>query len=516
MESPDERSVLRRSVLKATGAAGLAAAVPAAASGSTATQEDGYEPIGRYDIPNAKELVMGDDGTTAYVALTDGFAVFDLSNPASPELLIEERGLQPDSENGPLGQIYDVKQDGDHMIVVGPANSGQVSGFFTVDISSPTDASIEEFYPTEFPIHNSFLHGSHAYLTAYDEGAYPMVVVDIESQEEIARWSQLEYDSAWAEVPAGRRSLHDIYVQDDRAYLAHWDSGTWVLDVSDPTNPEYITHFGDYSLSDLQGGGSQLAGFEPLGNSHYVQPNADGTMVAVGAETWDINNNGSGGPSGIDFWDISDPESPEKVSTIEPEESGNNAYQGGTWTTSHNFDWVGDRLYTSWYNGGVKLFDVSDPANPEQLSWWRMPDETSFWTAQAGVEGEFFAATSLGTGLENTDVAAVFTFPDEAGEQSDPPSLMEDGSGSGSESTTTTTTTAMDDGTTTTGMDETTTAMDDGTTADGDGSGGSDDGSGDGGSDNSSDDSDGGGMPGFGVGAALAGLGLGLRRLRRD
>ena len=496
MESPRDPAVLRRSVLKATGAAGLAAAVPSAAAADAATQEDGYEPTGRYDIPGAKELVTSDDGSTAYVALTDGFAIFDLSDPSSPELVIEERGLSPDSESGPLEQIYDVKQDGDHMIVVGPANSGNVSGFFTVDVSSPDDASVEEFYPTEFPIHNSFLHGSHAYLTGNDGQGNPMVVVDIESQEEVGRWSQLEYDEGYGEVPPGRRSLHDIYVQDDRAYLAYWDSGTWIVDVSDPANPEYVTHFSDYSLSELRESDSQLAGYEPEGNDHYVQPNADGTVVAVGGESWDINDNGSGGPSGIDFWDVSDPESPERLSTIEPEESESNAYRGGTWTTSHNFDWVGDRLYTSWYNGGVKLFDVSDPANPEELAWWRRPDETSFWTAQAAVEGEFFAATSLGTGLQNQDAAAVFTFPDEAGDQSDPPSLAEDGSGSE------TTTTAMDDTTT---MDDGTTTADDGE----DGDGGSDDGG-------SDDDIDGGGMPGFGIGAALAGLGLGLRRLRRD
>jgi hypothetical protein len=513
MESPHGPTVLRRSVLKATGAAGLAAAVPAASAASSAMQEDGYGPVGRYDIAGAKELVTSDDGTTAYVALTDGFAVFDLSDPSSPELLVEERGLVPDGDSDPLEQIYDVKQDGDRMIVVGPANSGQVSGFFTVDVGAPADAAVEGFYATEFPIHNSYLDGRYAYLTGNDGRGNPMVVVDVESQQEVGRWSQVDYDSGYAEVPTGRRSLHDIYVQDDRAYLAHWDSGTWVLDVSDPSDPQYVTHFSDYELSELRESdsqlagsnpaswesdsrSSQLAGFEPEGNDHYVQPNGDGTVVATGGESWDINDDGSGGPSGIDLWDVSDPESPEKLATIEPEESESNAYRGGTWTTSHNFDWVGDRLYTSWYNGGVKLYDVSDPANPEELAWWRQPDETSFWTAQAAVEGEFFAATSLGTGLQNQDAAAVFTFPDEAGDQSDPPSLAEDGSGSE------TTTTAMDDTTT---MDDGTTTADDGE----DGDGGSDDGG-------SDDDSDGGGMPGFGIGAALAGLGLGLRRLRRD
>jgi hypothetical protein len=280
-----------------------------------------------------------------------------------------------------------------------------------------------------------------------------------------------------------RRQTHDLYVQDDRVYVALWDTGTWILDVSDPSNPEFVTRFGDHSMEELTGAGSQAAGLEPPGNSHYVQPNDDGSVVAVGKEAWDANNSGSGGPGGIHFWDVSDPSSPEEIAAIEPNEADNNAYDGGTWTTSHNFDWDGDRLYTSWYQDGVKLFDVSDPANPERLSWWRQPEETSFWTAQCAVQGDFFVATSLGTSLQNTDVAGLFTFPDEAGEQENPPSLVP-------EDPSTMTTTATDDGTESGGEN---------------GTDGGDDG-----------DSDGGALAGFGVGAALAGLGLGALRYRGD
>ncbi|NHN48206.1 hypothetical protein G9464_11415 [Halostella sp. JP-L12] len=486
MDAP-RSSALRRDVLKASGAA---LALPTVGR-VTAAQEDGYAPLGSAELPGAKELVVSDDGRTAYVALTDGYATVDLSTPSSPEPMAVERNLVPEGETDPLRQIYDVKQDGDRLIVAGPANgTGRgTSGFFAVDVSDPSDPAVDGFYPTDFAIHNCFLRDGYAYLTGNDGRGNPVVVVDVESRSEVARWSPLSRDEAWGKVPAGRRTLHDLYVQDDRAYLVYWDAGTWILDVSDPADPGYVTRFGDYSLEDLLESSPRAAGMEPPGNAHYVQPSDDGSVVAVGGESWDVGDSGSGGPSGIHLWDLSDPASPERVSTIDPEPAATNSYGGDTWTTSHNFDFAGDRLYASWYNAGVKLYDVSDPANPEELAWWLRPDETSFWTACRGVAGEFFVASSLGPSLRETDQAGVFTFPDESGEQADRPSLTE-ASSSGTTAATET--------------DATTAAPEDGNGSDG---GGGSDGDG---------DSDGGGMPGFGVGAALAGLGLGLRRYGRD
>ncbi|MFB9805127.1 hypothetical protein ACFFQF_06865 [Haladaptatus pallidirubidus] len=54
----------------------------------------------------------------------------------------------------------------------------------------------------------------------------------------------LDYDSAWSNVDSWVRSLHDVWVQDGTAYLAQWDAGTWVVDVSNPKQPSHVAHFG--------------------------------------------------------------------------------------------------------------------------------------------------------------------------------------------------------------------------------------------------------------------------------
>jgi len=473
----------RRDVLRgaAAGVAG-AAALPFPSRGATAeasATHDPYAPLGNVELAGAKEAVVGDAGDAAYVATTDGFAAVDVSDPTDPAVLAERSDLLADRETGPMDQIFDLKVDGDTLVAVGPANPTAVEVFEGVavfDVSDPADPRLAASHETGHPIHNAYLDGDTLYLTGTGVEHSPVVVVDLGGGEptEIGRWSRVDHDEGWADV---RNSNHDLYVHDDTLYVAHWDAGTWILDVSDPANPEYVNHFGDYSLADLRGLDERGAGYELPGNAHYVAVNDDASLLACGAEAWDVDGDGDGGPGGVALWDITDPADAEELATIEAPPTPDASYEG-TWTTSHNFDFRGDRLYTSWYRGGVKLHDVSDPGNPEAVAWWRHPESTMFWTAQSLGDGRAFVASSMAGGDEYGP--GLFTFPDRHGEQVDAPPLVPEET----ESTTTTTTT-----TTTTAAASTAT---DATTADGEGGG-------------DDDNASGGSASGFGALAALSG-----------
>ena len=348
-------------------------------------------------------------------------------------------------------------------------------------MSDPAAPEQRGFFETETGVHNCFLEGDTLYLTGTDFQEERLVVADVSGDEpaEIGRWSLPQHDEQWGQVNGVLRSLHDVWVQDDRAYLAHWDAGSVILDVSDPSSPEFVARVGGRDAAELAEFEEQAEvygeTYQPPGNAHYVRPSEDGSTLFVGAEAWNFSRyDAEGGPGGIDIWDISDPTAAEQVGRIDPPEAANTNVSDGTWTTSHNFDLAGDVLYTSWYDGGVRVHDVSDPANPEELAAWEDRESASFWTAQVGVAGEFFVGTTypraegFGSGF--------YTFPDDWGGS--------DGSGESS---------GENDG------NETTQPADNG-------------------SDEDSDDGSGGvEMPGFGVGAALAGAGLGtLRYLRSD
>ncbi|MFB6068995.1 MAG: LVIVD repeat-containing protein [Halobacterium sp.] len=497
----------RRDVLRS--AALGAAALPFASSAVTAASQASYEPLGSVPLRGTKEVVVGDDGTTAYAATTDGFATVDVSDPANPEVLSEARALLADRENGPLSHIYDVKVDGDTLIVVGPANATReatLQGMAVYDVSDPSLPERVGFHETDYPIHNAYLQDGVAYLTANDQEKNPVVVVDVsgDAPEEIARWSIVDHDEGWRDVNWFVRSNHDLYVHGDTLYVAHWDAGTWLVDVSDPASPEYVNDFGHYALEDLRNlEQPYVEGYEVPGNAHYVAVNDDATLLASGAEAWDVRQTEQdGGPGGIDLWDVSDPQNPEKLSFVEPPATPD-ATRDGTWTTSHNFDFHGDRLYTSWYRGGVKIHDVSDPANPEELAWWRQPEHAMFWTAQYVDDASFVAGNMTGSGDYPT---GVYTFPNRAGEQPNPPEI-----GGGSTTTTTTQST-----TTTTRSTTTTTATTQSTTTDGSSGGTTTAAGGDATTDGGES---GGSSPGFGAFAGLAavsGAALAAWRRRRD
>ncbi|NHN48205.1 hypothetical protein G9464_11410 [Halostella sp. JP-L12] len=482
----------RRDVLRAgAGAVALSAVGDAAALNGPVSRS--LQPYASIDVERSMEAVVNDDGSAAFVAADSGFATVDVSSPEDPQVLAEERELLPDRENGPLPNIQDVKVSGDTLAVAGPAYpvtsenaDRELSGVLIYDVSDPASPEQRGFFETETGVHNCCLDGDTLYATGTDFQEEALVVADVsgDNPEEIGRWSLPQHDEQWGQVNGFLRSHHDLWVQDDTAYLAQWDAGTVILDVSDPASPEFVARVGGRDpaeLAEFEGQAEVYGeGYQPPGNAHYVRPSEDGSTLFVGAEAWNFSGyDVEGGPGGIDIWDVSDPTAAEQVGRIDPPEAENPNVSGGTWTTSHNFDLSGDVLYTSWYDGGVRVHDVSDPANPEELAAWEDRETASFWTAQVGVAGEFFVGTTYprAEGFES----GLYTFPDEWGGGADGDEGGSDG-----------------------GSDETT-QQSDGNGSDGNDSDGNDDGSG------------GVEMPGFGIGAALAGAGLGaLRYLRND
>lgn len=360
--------------------------------------------------------------------------IVDISTPDRPRIIAERRNLLADRDDGPLRGIFDVKLDDDTLLVVGPANPlpGAPTGVLVVDVSDPHAPEKHGFYETEFPIHNCFAADGRAYLTANDGDENPLVVLDIETGDELGRWSVVSADERWATVPSGVRAVHDVWVQDEIAHIALWDAGTWLVDLSDPDDPSVLGSVspGDPdTIADLPIRQRQLAGRTPPGNHHYVATDDSGDLLGVGIESWgveierdDETTDLVGGPSGVELWDISDPSNPTRLSTIDPPTSPDPTF-GGVWTTAHNFDFHDGHLYTSWYRGGVKLHDVSDPTDPVELAWWRDPTRASFWTAQYAypfADEGVFAASSWGG---RDGLGALYTFPDHAGEQRDPPPL---------------------------------------------------------------------------------------------
>lgn len=291
-------------------------------------------------VPGAQEVVT--QKTWAYIATGDGFAVVDWRNPNRPERV--------GTFHAPGTGIADVKVDGD-LLAVSSQGSEHDHGPGE-DPDPDPDAEI----------------GTHLY--------------------DVSDPTDPEYLSTFQVLPDG---VHNAHLVDDTLYVAKEapfdESALIVVDVSDPTDPVEVSSFGETEDADKDDEGDPWNRvFASPGNAHYVQPSPDGDHVYVGAETY------AGESGGIKVFDVTDFDDPQQVAEIEAEDRNDGIFVD----TSHNFDVTSNRLYTSWYDAGARVYDITDPVNPEQTYEYD-PDGSSFWTAVR--ERGFVVVSDIGGGL---------------------------------------------------------------------------------------------------------------------
>jgi len=411
------RTVLRSLGLAATGgAAGTATGHPPPDGDGDATPAEAAtdgEPLGALDLPSAHELVTSPDGHTAYVAAGAGVAFVDVVSPTEPRLIAYRTELLADSDAGPMQRVQEVAVSDDRLVAAGPAHPADgAQGVVVFDVSDREAPERVAAHELETGIHNCAFDGRYAYLAGTGRDNSPLVVLDIDTGDVTGTWSLLDADAGWSDVHPGLRGLHDVQVQDGRAYLAYWDAGTWIVDVADHADISLVARVRGRSRETLAGLDSPLTERrEPPGNDHFVTVDDDASVLAVGGESWAVDDAAPGGPSGIELFDITDPADPVSLTTIEPP-STSDPEPGGVLTTAHNFELTDGRLYSAWYNGGVRVHDVREPSRPRELFHWRDASLTSFWTAQRGA-GCFLATSTNANG--GSDVTpGVYTFPDPA------------------------------------------------------------------------------------------------------
>lgn len=419
--TPDRRTVLK--ALGATGALG-SIGIASARGASRGSGDDELRLFSEQAADNAMEVVT--QKNYAYVATGDGMAIVDWHNPGQPKLVANIEASKPDEiggdDKGSIGGILDVKVDGD--VAAMAHNSG--TGITTVDISDPESPEELAFHNASH-VHNTFLKNGYAYLTINEseENVFSEArtdIVDVSDPTDPEKVGEYRLADDFPEfAAAGVNPNHDVYVQDDLLYQAYWDAGVVVADVSDPTDPVLVAQFGDAPEADTP----QPDPF-PLeryltnpGNAHYVQPSPDGDYTYVGDETFpgdfaeDPDTDQYGG---IRIFDTSDWDDVERVGFISPPDEDVGL------RTSHNFDVTANRIHTSWYNGGVRVHDITDPSDPEELASYNA-DGYSFWTA---VQGRSFTLGGVyGARSDDSDGGVAFLHVDRGRKR--PPGF--DGSG---------------------------------------------------------------------------------------
>jgi len=265
----------------------------------------------------------------------DGKAYFwEVTNPAAISLI--------DSVQVDARTVNDVKvsEDGKICVISREGASNRKNGIVILDVTNPREVQVLSTFTENLTggVHNLFIDKGYVY--ALSNGQW-YEVVDISDPVNPKRVSKFV-------LPNSVEAIHDVWIEDGIAYSSNWSDGIAMVDIGNgiaggsPENPVEI------SRAHVQGDANHAA-------FPYKSKDTGKFYVIAGDEIFPIDALSSPDatevfePSGyLHFMDMTDPENPKEVARYEVPEAG-----------SHNF-WVeDDKLYIGYYNGGLRVVDLS-------------------------------------------------------------------------------------------------------------------------------------------------------------
>lgn len=261
----------------------------------------------------------------------DGFAYFwDVTDPGNIKRI--------DSVQVDARTVNDVKvsEDGSICIISREGASNRKNGIVILDVKNPYDVKIISTFDDQLTggVHNLFINKGHVYALSngqrYD-------VINIEDPANPHRVGKFQLDN-----PA--RAIHDVWIEDGIAYSSNWSDGVVMVDVGNgiangsPDNPVEIARskvLGDANHAAFPYKSSSTGKFYVIaGDEIFPLDFTPGTVTI---------------PSGyLHFIDFTDLNNPREVARYELPEAG-----------SHNFWIEDDLLYVAYYNGGLRVVDLS-------------------------------------------------------------------------------------------------------------------------------------------------------------
>ena len=261
----------------------------------------------------------------------DGTAYFwDVTDPAS---IVKIDSVQVDART-----VNDVKisEDGKLCIISREGASNRKNGIVIIDVTNPREVEIISTFTENLTggVHNLFIYKDHVYALSAGQKYYIINIKDPKNPRIVSKF----------ELDTPGHAIHDVWVVDGIAYSSNWGDGIQLVDVGNGIaggSPENPVQFASYIY--------------PSGANHATFPyksEGTGKFYVIGGDEifpYGLNMDGPNIAGGfLHFVDFTDLDNPEEIAKFEVPGAG-----------SHNY-WVdGDILYTAFYNGGVRVVDIS-------------------------------------------------------------------------------------------------------------------------------------------------------------
>ncbi|MCZ6597423.1 MAG: hypothetical protein O7B99_07290 [Planctomycetota bacterium] len=235
--------------------------------------------------------------------------------------------------------VNDVKvsEDGRICVISREGASNRRNGLVIIDVEDPRNPKIIATFDDALTggVHNIFIWNDHVFALSagrrYD-------IINIEDPKNPHRVGQYELETQG-------HSIHDVWVEDGIAYSSNWRNGVHIVDVGNGIaggSPENPIHLGDYAY--------------PSGWNHaafpYKSEKTGKFFVIAGDEAFPhglhVRNKPTYPRGWMHFIDFTDMQNPKEVARYQVPEAG-----------THNL-WVEDDiLYAAYYNGGLRVVDIS-------------------------------------------------------------------------------------------------------------------------------------------------------------
>ena len=253
--------------------------------------------------------------------------------------------------------VNDVKisEDGKVGVISREGASNRKNGFVVLDVSDPYNVKITAEYNDDMTggVHNVFIYENHVY--AVNNGR-KFDVINIEDPYNPFRVGVYELNTPG-------HSIHDVWVENGIAYSSNWADGVHAVDVGGLKFNERNRQKIEYNPLLMKAGKGSPANpthlaslVDPNGHNHAAFPfkskSTDKFYIVAGDEWFPWRYPGKPRPyqprGGFHFLDFTDIDNPKEEAVYTITEAG-----------SHNHWIKGDTLYAAYYNGGLRILDIS-------------------------------------------------------------------------------------------------------------------------------------------------------------
>nr|WP_246407573.1 hypothetical protein [Geomicrobium halophilum] len=361
-------------------------------------------------------------GTHVGAESNEGVRVFDMSDPKNPEEVAAFANDIPGTwQEKVIVKSVDTPHFSGDLAVVSlqkyTQDETEKGGTVLYDVTNPEEPKELGYYK----VPEEVLTGTHElYLTTqgdrallltaniyadyYTEGDFhDFSIVDVSDPtdpQELYNWDPRELIDAdnfdglnyTDEEGAEREAFAHSVITDPSgktAYISYWDLGTVIMDISTPEDPEIIGH----------------TSFERhvQGAAHSAALARGGNILIETREVFDPDPDDEEFERGWGYtriYDIKDESNPKLISDfrtensleqIDPEER-----LPGTYTV-HDPKVKGNTLYLSHYSDGIRMVDISDPYNPEEMASY-VPESANVWGVF--LYNNYILGSDMGQGLK--------------------------------------------------------------------------------------------------------------------